>query len=116
MKKSIEAVAARHERLILAGILLATVLLQTTYINNGFTWLDHHDIEGRRAVVAVLQIPSAFLQRFGDTGFYRPVVVAVHSVDAVLYHQWAPGYHITNLLIHLAVTAVAGVFAGLFFG
>jgi hypothetical protein len=37
--------------------------------------------------------------------FLRPVGFAGIFLDYRLWHQWAPGYHLTNLLIHLAGTA-----------
>lgn len=67
---------------------------------NGFTWLDHGDIEQKRAVVPFSRLPEAFFARFGDTGFYRPIVTVIHSIDATIYGNFSPGYHLTNVLLH----------------
>lgn len=90
-------------------------VIHLPYLPNGFVWLDHGDIERGRAIVPLLRLPEAFLHRFGETGFYRPVVTVVTSIDAAVYGTWAPGYHLTNLLIHLAVALAAGYFLSCFF-
>lgn len=44
-------------------------------------------------------------------GFYRPVTQASLFVDLWLYGDWAPGYRLTNVLLHIMVIA-AGILAG----
>ena len=83
-------------------------LIHASYINNGFTWLDHIDIQQGAAIVAPSGWPAAFTTRYGDTGFYRPLVTLAHSLDALLYGQEAAGFHLTNVLLHLVV-AVSGI-------
>ncbi len=96
-------------------ILISIFFAHVSYINNGFTWLDHGDIEGKRAVVPLTQIPRAFTLRYGETGYYRPLVTIVHSLNYALYHSWTPGYHLTNILLHLAVSITSAVFLTKFF-
>jgi len=103
-------------RLQLGLVLLIVLLVHVSYIRNGFTWLDHGDIENRRAVLDLADLPRAFVTRFGETGFYRPLVTVLHSLDAASIGEWAPGYHLTNIALHLAVCAAAVLFAGMFFG
>lgn len=100
----------------LGAVLLIALLVHASYIPNGFTWLDHGDIERGRAVLELGQLPSAFVTRFGETGFYRPLVTVAHSIDAAIFGSWAPGYHMTNVALHLAVCVAAFLFAGAFFG
>ena len=38
---------------------------------------------------------------------YRPLVMLSFAIDYYLYGKWAPGYHLTNLLLHLAVLVLA---------
>jgi tetratricopeptide (TPR) repeat protein len=97
-------------------VLLIALLAHSSYVLNGFTWLDHGDIENGRAVLELGELPGAFVTRFGDTGFYRPLVTVLHSVDAALFGGWAPGYHVTNVALHLAACAAAFLLAGTFFG
>ena len=102
-------------RVFFFAVLAVTFLVHTSYLANGFVWLDHGDIESGRAIVPLSQISTALFTRFGETAFYRPVVTAVYSLDAAIYDGWAPGYHLTNIALHLAVTAAAALFAGTFF-
>jgi tetratricopeptide (TPR) repeat protein len=96
--------------------LLVAAASHATYVANGFTYQDHGDIEGGRAVRPLSHLPSLVLERWGDTGYYRPLVTAVHSVDHAVYGLWAPGYHVTNLLLHLGFTAAVWLFARRFAG
>jgi tetratricopeptide (TPR) repeat protein len=89
-------------------------LTHANYIANGFTWLDHGDLELGRAVLPLRHLFEAFLTRFGETGFYRPLVTIVHSLDAAFYDQWAPGYHLTNVLLHILVTGAFALFLSQF--
>ncbi len=80
-----------------------TFICHGSYFLNGFTWLDHGDIEAGRAILQPTELHRAFTTPFGQTGFYRPVVTILHSIDHMLYAQWAPGYHLTNIFLHLLV-------------
>ena len=103
-----------QRELIWLVVLGVTLLAHASYINNGFTWLDHIDIEHGKAIVSPSQWYTAFTTRYGETGFYRPLVTLTHSFDAALYGQWPPGFHLTNVLLHLAVVASAILFLGCF--
>lgn len=83
------------------------VLSHITYIDNGFTWLDHRDIEYGRALVAPLEAWKIVVQRFADTGFYRPTVTLVHSLNAWLFDHQAWAFHATNVLLHALVAVLA---------
>lgn len=91
-------------------MLAVTVLTHASYINNGFTWLDHGDIERGRAVVPIGELGKAFVSRFGQTGFYRPLVTVANSLDTAIYGKNAAGYHATNLLWHVVVTVAVMTF------
>ncbi len=97
-------------------VLLIVLLVHSSYVPNGFTWLDHGDIENGRAVLELGELPAAFVTRFGDTGFFRPMVTVLHSMDSAVFGGWAPGYHVTNVALHLAVCVAAFLLAGAFFG
>jgi tetratricopeptide (TPR) repeat protein len=99
---------------VVIGILAITFLVHSSYINNNFTGLEHGDFESRRAVMPLSQTFEAFTQRFGQTHFYRPLVVVVNSFDAFLFGQWAPGYHLTNLIFYLLVLISVWFFIPLF--
>lgn len=88
-------------------IIAVTFLCHSSYIPNGFTWLDHGDIEEKRAIVPISSWSTIFTHRFANTEFYRPIVTIVHSLDAAIYGKWAQGYHLTNVILQTiaAVTA-----------
>jgi protein O-mannosyl-transferase len=96
----------KKSTLLYASALLLIFLLHITYLNNGFIWLDHRDIEAQRAIVPVHRLPDALFTRFGDTGFYRPLISLTESVDSFLYGKWALGYHLTNVLLHVIVVGL----------
>jgi hypothetical protein len=95
---------------ILGGVSVLAVVLAShaTYLANGFTWLDHGDIVGRRALLPASEWLAAFARPFGHTDFYRPLVTLSLSADSVLYADAAWGYHLTNVLLHLGVLAAFG--------
>jgi tetratricopeptide (TPR) repeat protein len=86
---------------------IAALVTHASYVANGFTWLDHLDIERQAAVLPLSDWTTAFVTRFGDTGFYRPLVTLAHSLDRALYGDWAAGFHVTNVLLHAAVVAAS---------
>jgi hypothetical protein len=98
------------------GLLCMAVIIAVhgTYIANGFIWLDHGDIEDGRAIIPLSQWMNAFVTPFAATGFYRPLVTLLHSLDAAIWNSWAPGYHCTNLALHAAAAFAASLFLGCF--
>lgn len=97
------------------AVLALTFLVHITYIPNGFTWLDHLDIEKSRGIMPVSQLYKTFITRYADTGFYRPMVSILHSLDYAVYRNFAPGYHFTNVLLHVGATAAVPGFLTAFF-
>jgi protein O-mannosyl-transferase len=83
--------------------LAVVALVHITYVPNGFTWLDHGDIEAGRAIPE--NVRDLFLRPFGDTGFYRPLVSLTLGLDRALYGTQAWGFHLTNLLLHVVACA-----------
>jgi hypothetical protein len=99
------------------GILCVAVIIAThlTYVNNGFIWLDHGDIEQGRALIPLSKWWLAFTGSFAYTGFYRPLVTLFHSLDASLWGIHAPGFHCTNIVLHCAAALAAPFFVASFF-
>ena len=97
-------------------IFLGIFLVHTTFLFNGFVWLDHRDIEQGASILPLhLIFPHAFLQPYADTYFYRPAITILNSLDFSLYHSFAPGYHLTNLLLFLGIVTAAPFFIKSFF-
>ncbi len=95
-----------------AFLALAT---HVTYVDNGFVWLDHGDLEWGRALRALSRPWALFTESFAATGFYRPVVALSQAVDYGIYGLWAPGHHLTNLLLHTAVVVAVPAFCRSYF-
>jgi hypothetical protein len=95
--------------------LAAIAAAHLSYINNGFVWLDHGDIEQGRAIIPLSKWWLAFAGSFADTGFYRPMVTLLHSMDASLWGINAPGFHFTSIALHCAAAMAAPFFIGSFF-
>ncbi len=84
-------------------VALTAFFSHASYIDNGFAWLDHGDIEQATAVRAPGEWGRLLLEPYGRTAFYRPVVAFAHSVDAAVYGGRAFGFHLTNVLLHMLV-------------
>jgi len=41
-----------------------------------------------------------------DSGLYRPLLQVSIAMDAFVYGDWAAGYHLSNILLHLLVTVL----------
>jgi hypothetical protein len=102
-------------KILYITVLVFTFLSHASYLNSGFTWLDHGDIEAGRTIIPLSDYPIMLVTRFGETGFYRPLVTFTNSLDYALYKTNATGYHLTNTLLHTAVTAVVPLFLSVFF-
>lgn len=96
-------------------LLVLTIIVHITYIPNGFTWLDQRDIVEKRAVLPVSAFTKAFTNRYGDTGFYRPLVTLSLSTDAAIYRYFSPGYHLTNVIFFILIVALLPFFMQDFF-
>lgn len=96
-------------------VLFITFVTHIPYINNGFTWLDHNDIETGAAILPINKLHQAFFSPFGQTSFYRPVVTIANSIDSFLYQKRAAGFHFSNLLLHLGVVSLVALFLSVFF-
>jgi len=105
----------KREKLLLTLVLIIIFLVHSGYINNGFTWLDHGDIEGGRAVLPLSRLQQAFFTRFGETNFYRPLVTILNSTDVHLYGRSAQGFHLTNISLYLLVVVATFYFVRTFF-
>ncbi len=84
------------------------MLAHLTVLPNGFTWLDHGDLEHGAALAAPHDWLSLFTKGFARTGFYRPLTALSLSIDALASAPWV--FHASSLLFH-ALAAFALVVA-----
>lgn len=115
LAKSINSKIINKPNRIVLLLVIVTLGIHLTYIDNGFTWLDHGDIERKRAVFPIHELYKSFFTNFGDTGFYRPMVNLFHSIDYYLYNLQPEGYHLTNLIIHLGAVVASFYFVKSYF-
>jgi len=102
----------RNSILLITGL---TILTHLSYLSNGFVWLDHGDIERGRAILPLSQLLHAFFVRFGETGFYRPVVTIVLSLVYSIFGTWAPAFHFVSVASHVGVNLASFFFLQRFF-
>lgn len=88
------------DRRTAALVAVAALLTHATYVSNGFTWIDHVDVEQGRALYPLSGLWRAFLSPFGDTHWYRPLNAVVYSVAHAVFGTWAPGYHAISVALH----------------
>lgn len=105
----------KKDKILLFIVLIGAFLVHSSYINNGFTWLDHGDIEAGRAVLPISKLHEAFITRFGETNFYRPIVTLLNSIDSFIYQKSSQGFHFTNILLLIFVTIASYYFVRTFF-
>ncbi len=86
----------------LVACLAAVVHAQA--VNGGFVWLDHAHIGAGAAVAEPGAWLSLFTRGFADTGYYRPLMALVLSVDALVDSvRW---YHLHSVVWHAAAAAL----------
>ncbi len=110
MSATPERVLHIRPRFLFAAVIICIIFVHLSYIFNGFTWLDHGDIESGRAFTHAQNLETILTHRYAQTGFYRPAVTLFHSLDKALFNQWAPGYHLTNIILHVAAASSAVLF------
>jgi protein O-mannosyl-transferase len=86
---------------MLAGILLLTLIVYLPAFQNGFVWDDSVYIQ-RNPLIYTLDLPTIFSSYLA--GNYHPVTVLVHAIEYASFGFKESGYHIVNVLIHLANT------------
>lgn len=86
-------------------LLAATALVYLPALGNGFVWDDHTSIADNPRLASLAGVWHYVTTVEG--GQYRPVVFLSYALDTALWGRWAPGFHTTNLLLHLL--NVAGV-------
>lgn len=97
--------------LIVIGV---CIVIHLIFLQGTFIWLDHNDIEQAKAVIPIHDVWKAFFLPFGDTHFYRPIVVIINSIDVFLWKDTVFGFRLTNLLLHTAVVIVCWFFLDIF--
>ncbi len=77
---------------------LAAIAAHLTALPNGFTWLDHGDLERKAALAPPAQWLELFTHGFARTGFYRPLTALSLSLDGLVGSTWM--FHTSSVLLH----------------
>ena len=112
------AAAVPRPWLLWAAALLPVLAAYANVFNVGFMWDDHVLIE-QNTDLHSLQAPWSYLSRsfwehpflYGQQSFYRPLVVFSLALDWALGGGTPVVFHLTNLMMHLAVCSLIFVFA-----
>ncbi len=98
--------------LLLLGVLVLTAGCYMPVLGAPFLWDDRHLIE-LPLVRQLAPLPRYFEGSFWQHddanvvhSYYRPLVIVSLALDHRLYGENPSGFHLTNLLCHLAATAV----------
>lgn len=87
-------------------LLLITLAVYGNTLNNGFVWDDTSVIVNNPLLDKLANIPQLFLSEDTieeSTGYYRPVTYISFALDRAVWGVNPTGFHITSLLLHMAV-------------
>ena len=101
---------------VLAGAL--AVLLFANSLANGFALDDYPIIEANEAIQSLESLPGALVDPYwpGEHGqnlaLWRPVVTGLYGLEWALWDGGPTGFHLANVLLHGAVTALVVLLLG----
>ncbi|MCZ6689204.1 MAG: glycosyltransferase family 39 protein [Planctomycetota bacterium] len=105
------APSLQHTTLVL--IILSLVAFLNT-MSNGFVWDDHGFIDGpwleshrSRPLSTFTRGSMEGSSLWQTAGYYRPLVTLTKVADFILWERWPPGYHLTNLAMHVVCVILA---------
>lgn len=56
--------------------------------------------QGIRSIAPLRFLSEPYWAGYKFGGIYRPLTILSFSVDYAIWHRWAPGFRLTNLLLH----------------
>ncbi len=110
----------------LAAILALSAVTVVTFGNtlfNGFVWDDRHLIIEDDRLVTPANLPHIFTSDFfsleeydAKYGYYRPLTTLSFMIDRLVWGLSPSGFHLTNLLLHVACVLLVFAVARRLFG
>lgn len=88
---------SQSARLAAAGVALLVCLVFLPTLGNGFVNWDDGVYVHRDPLAKAL--PAAFIT-FHASGNWHPLATLSHAVDHAVFGLWAPGHHLTSLVVH----------------
>ncbi len=92
-----ESGGPRSVRLAATGVALIVCLVYLPVLGNGFVNWDDGAYVNRDPLTKAL--PAAFTT-FHASGNWHPLATLSHAVDHAVFGLWAPGHHLTSLVVH----------------
>src|SRR5438552_16426291 len=84
--------------LILVGIVYANALPNPFVQSDDFLMVATN--QGIRSIAPLRFLSEPYWAGYKFGGIYRPLTIFSFSVDYSIWHRWAPGFRLTNLLLH----------------
>jgi len=87
-------------------IAAAAIIVAVCYANslpNQFILDDYHIVAVNpaiRTIAPLQQFVTPYWGKQSDAGIYRPLTIFSFSLEYSLWHRWAGGYRLTNLVLH----------------
>ncbi len=101
-------------------VALATVVVYANSLGNKFAYDDVVIVETRETAHGVGNIPELitepyWVEDYFPGGIYRPLTMASFAVDWSIWNGNPFGFHLVNVVLHAAVSALVALFLLLFF-
>lgn len=103
---------ARYVRLVLILVGLAAIIVYLNSLANGFAYDDVAVIQSRELLHDLGRLPEIVTAEYWHepgAGFYRPVTLVTYAVDWALWGGEPFGFHLTNVLLHAAVSLLVAL-------
>jgi tetratricopeptide (TPR) repeat protein len=101
-------------------VALASVAVYANSLGNKFAYDDVVIVETRETTHGIGNIPELITEPYWVVdyipgGIYRPLTMASFAIDWSIWNGNAFGFHLVNVVLHAAVSALVAVFLLLFF-
>ena len=63
-------------------------------------WLIVAGNQGIRSIAPLRYLSEPYWAGYKFGGIYRPLTIFSFSIDYALWQRWAPGFRLTNLVLH----------------
>ena len=102
------------------AVFCVTLFVYRGVLNAPFLWDDEYLVESNPAIRDLDGVLGSFTQDLGATvqerwGFYRPLQVLTYAWDYFFWGQAPLGYHLTNIVLHVAAALALAYLLGLVF-
>ncbi|MBD3426987.1 MAG: tetratricopeptide repeat protein [Candidatus Omnitrophica bacterium] len=96
----------RSRTLHIILLVLAAVFVYANSLGGDFVYDDKPMIVQYDLIHQINNLPRAFTSPttiYGNVNYYRPLQTASYMIDYFLWGEYPAGFHLTNILLHIAV-------------